>query len=65
MRTESGFQTLPSDVSAGSLSLTAPATRREVLLFGLLIIALVWFTFGRERTVVIVPDEAVRVGIVT
>src|SRR4051794_27603765 len=50
---------------AGAL-LTGPATRREVFLFGLLILALVWVTVGqRPRTVVVVPDSAVRVGVIT
>jgi hypothetical protein len=53
------------DPAAGTL-LSGPATRREVLLFGLLILALVWVTVGqRPRTVVVVPDSAVRVGVIT
>jgi hypothetical protein len=49
----------------GSL-LNAAATRREVFLFGLLILALIWVTLGqRAHTVVVVPDSAVRVGVIT
>ena len=46
--------------------LQAPATRREVLLFGLLILALIWGTTDtRPRTVITVPDMAVRTGVIT
>jgi hypothetical protein len=46
--------------------LQAPATRRETLLFGLLILALVWATLGqRPRTVVVVPDTPARIGVMT
>jgi hypothetical protein len=46
--------------------LQAPATRSEVFLFGLLILALVW-TFGgmTPRTVIVVPDTPVRAGVIT
>jgi hypothetical protein len=50
----------------GRSVMNAPATRRETLLFGLLILATIWVMLGnRPRTVVVVPDEAVRVGIIT
>jgi hypothetical protein len=46
--------------------LGAPASRRETLLFGLLILALVWVALGnRPRTIVVVPDSHVQVGIIT
>jgi hypothetical protein len=51
--------------AANSL-LNGAATRREVLLFGLLILALAWVTLGqRPHTVVVVPDFAVRAGVIT
>jgi hypothetical protein len=46
--------------------LQAPATRRETLLFGLLILALVWATIGQKpRIVVVVPDTPARIGVMT
>jgi hypothetical protein len=46
--------------------MSGAATRREVFLFGALILALVWITIGqRPRTIVLVPDSAVRVGVIT
>lgn len=46
--------------------LTEAATRREVFLFGLLILALVWMLVGqRVRTVIVVPDSAVHAGVIT
>ena len=51
--------------SAPSL-LEAPPTRREVLLFGLLILAIIFsFASRQPRTVLVVPDDAARVGVVT
>jgi hypothetical protein len=48
------------------LSLQAPATRREVVLFGLLVLALVWFMTVREpRIVYVLPDEPARAGRLT
>lgn len=46
--------------------LHAPATRREILLFGLLILGLVWITLGQKpRTLIVVPDSHIRVGVIT
>jgi len=48
------------------LSLQAPATRREVVLFGLLVLALVWIMTAREpRIVYVLPDEPARAGRLT
>jgi hypothetical protein len=47
-------------------ALHAPATRRETFLFGLLILALAWMMWGREpRTVIVVPETYVPVGVIT
>jgi hypothetical protein len=46
--------------------LQAPATRREMLLFGLLILAIVWaFVSAGPRIVVVVPDTHVSAGVIT
>ena len=51
--------------SPGAL-LQAPPTRREALLFGLLILAMVWLMVaGSPRTVLVVPDTHVKVGVIT
>ncbi len=56
----------PNRADQSGLHLQAPATRREVLLFGLLILALVWALGSREpRTVLVVPDGSTRVGVIT
>lgn len=48
------------------LSLKAPATRREVFLFGLLLLGIAWLSLGeRPRIVHVIPDPATvnhRVG---
>ena len=47
-------------------SLTQVPTRRELLLFGLVMLSLFWVLNGhRPRAVVIVPDTAVRGGVIT
>jgi hypothetical protein len=44
----------------------SPATRRETFLFGLLILALCWTLWGQKpRTIVVVPDRAVTIGVIT
>ena len=44
----------------------APPSRREVLLFGILLLALVWLLIGRrEHTVVVIPDTRTSAGIIT
>jgi hypothetical protein len=59
-------QTSAARSRRSSSLLDAPATRREILLFGLLILGLVWITLGQEpRTLVIVPDSHIRVGVIT
>jgi hypothetical protein len=46
--------------------LQAPVTRREMFLFGLLLLAIVWaFASRGPRTVVVVPDTHMTVGIIT
>ena len=58
--------TPPRDAAVRTPLLQAPATRREVFLFGLLILALVWSTLGmKPRTVIVVPDTSVRLGVIT
>jgi hypothetical protein len=53
------------DLPERSLML-APPSRREVLLFGLLLLALVWLLIGRrEHTVVVIPDTRTSAGIIT
>ena len=48
------------------LSLEAPPTRREVLLFGLLILAVAWLTLGpRPRIVHVVPESPLSLRVVT
>lgn len=48
------------------LSLQAPPTRREVLLFGLLILAVAWLTLGpRPRIVHVVPESSVSARVIT
>ena len=55
----------PSMSAVRSL-MSGAATRREVFLFGVLILALVWITIGqRPRTIVLVPDSPVRIGVIT
>jgi hypothetical protein len=52
-----------SEPETRGLALRAPATRREVLLFGLLILALTWLITAREPTIVhVLPDEPARAG---
>ena len=48
-------------------SLAKPPTRREMLLFGIVLLACFWLLNGQRprQKVIVVPDEAVRVGIVT
>jgi len=47
-------------------ALSQPPTRLEVLIFGLLLIAIIWVvTFSRERTVFIVPSAGVTTGVIT
>jgi hypothetical protein len=56
----------PAAAPASQSLMRGAATRREVFLFGVLILALVWITVGqRQRTIVLVPDSAVRVGVIT
>ena len=56
----------PTDTPPRLPVLQAPATRREMLLFGLLLLALVWaFASTGPRTVVVVPDTHVKVGVIT
>ena len=48
-------------------SLAKPPTRREMLLFGVVLLACFWMLDGQRprQKVFVVPDEAVRIGIVT
>jgi hypothetical protein len=47
-------------------ALSKPPTRLEVLIFGLLLIAIIWVvTFSRERTVFVVPSAEVTKGVIT
>ena len=56
----------PVDASPRPPILLAPPTRREVLLFGLLLLALVFaFAWREPRTVLVVPDTHVRIGVIT
>jgi hypothetical protein len=56
-----------SDATTQPLAaLDAPATRREILLFGLLILGIVWLMLGQKpRTLIVVPDSHVRIGVIT
>ncbi len=46
--------------------LQAPATRREMFLFGLLLLSIIWaFALSGPRTIVVVPDTHVKVGVIT
>ncbi len=56
----------PTPIRSPLAQLQAPATRREMLLFGILILAIVWaFASAGPRTVVVVPDSHVSVGVIT
>ena len=56
----------PADAPPRPSLLQAPPTRREVLLFGLLLLAIVWaFALRGPRTVVVVPDTYVGIGVMT
>ena len=48
-------------------SLAKAPTRREMLLFGIVLLACFWMLNGQRprQKVFVVPDEAVRIGIVT
>jgi hypothetical protein len=55
-----------ADAPPRSPLLQAPPTRREVLLFGLLLLAIVFaFAWREPRTVVVVPDTHVGIGVIT
>ena len=59
-------QTYAAAVRSFLRSLTRTPTRREMLLFGVVMLALFWLLNGqRPRNVFVVPDGVVSIGIIT
>lgn len=56
----------PADRPPYAELLRAPPTRREVFLFGLLLLAIMWaFASAGPRTVIVVPDNRAAAGVIT
>ncbi|HEX2134301.1 MAG TPA: hypothetical protein VHG30_00115 [Microvirga sp.] len=60
-------RTCDRDARSFLRSLAKAPTRREMLLFGIVLLACFWMLNGQRprQKVFVVPDEVVRIGIVT